>query len=194
MLPDSAYGMIPHSEFIKKHERWLVMTRALNLGVFAVFLMLAYGTFLSFDSDSWLVLHFESQATPIIAFGGGSVAFLVILVRGVSDLRATASEAIAVAATYYDAAEYKEHARVASKMISPLAEHLSEFHIAFDFANGQRKSFTVDAQQYNTLFQGEVGVLIYKQNGEHLFFGQFTSPLQPSASTPVAHSHSRQQW
>jgi len=194
MLPDSAYGMIPYSVFIRKHRKWLAMGRALDFIVLAVFLMFAYGTFLAFDPDFWFVLFIESQSFAIIFLGGMSVASLCVLVWGMSGSLAKASEAKREAVNYYDAVERKGHARVASKMIHQLDEELSEYHIAFDFAYGQRKSFTVNAQQYNTLFQGEVGVLIYKQNGEHLFFGQFTSHRQLSASTPVAHSHSHQQW
>jgi len=135
--------------------------------------MFVYGLLLSFNPDSWLVLFYGSQILAIVIFGGASVAFLGGLIWGVSSVLTAASKVKIEAVTYYNATEHREHARVASKMISPLDEHLTEFHIAIDFANGQRKSFTVNAQQYNAIFEDEVGMIIYKQNGAHLFYGQF---------------------
>ena len=79
--------------------------------------------------------------------------------------------------TYFSATEYSDYARVFSRMMQPPpvgTDGVPTYYVAFDLASGQRKSFTLDAMQYNALVEGEVGILSYKQNGEHLFYGQFS--------------------
>ena len=79
------------------------------------------------------------------------------------------------AAIYFNAIEHRIHAYVVSKMHQQSigADEEDKYHAAFDFFDGQRKSFIVNASQYNSLIEKETGLLIYKQNGMHLFFGDF---------------------
>ena len=47
------------------------------------------------------------------------------------------------------------------------------YYVSFSFPDGARKNFTVDVDAYNTLQENDIGVLIYKENGKHLFFIDF---------------------
>jgi len=191
MLPDSAYGR--QSYDIEKMGNSVIKFFLRTLAIIALVVagVLAYFSFQGFNPDSSVVSFYESQAIVIIMFGLFSIAFLGAAIWIIFYSKIKISDFDAEVVAYHDAVEYKEHARVASKVIQHLEGKPSEFHVVFDFICGQRKSFTVKVQQCKILVEGDVGELIYKQNGEYLYFGQFTQQ-QPSALSPAPHS--RQQW
>jgi len=41
------------------------------------------------------------------------------------------------------------------------------YFVTFEFSNGERKKITVDAKQYGTIFEGDMGVIEYKEYLEH---------------------------
>ena len=56
------------------------------------------------------------------------------------------------------------------------------YYVSFDFADGNRKNFTVDAMQFNALLEGETGMLTYKQNNENFYFEKFVPDLKEAES------------
>ena len=47
------------------------------------------------------------------------------------------------------------------------------YYVSFSFPDGARKNFTVDVDTFNTFQENDIGMLIYKENGKHLFFIDF---------------------
>ena len=90
---------------------------------------------------------------------------------------------IANAKIIKNATTYQVTARVLSKASQVSGDAFSTgtgHFIAFELADRSRKSFAVDAMQNSLVVEGEVGLLTYKQNGEHLIYVDF----QPSRQNP----------
>jgi len=168
--------MITQTEYKRtrrKHQAqfcYVIFMCALLIGVFAIWLIQVL-----FFPEGFLA----SFASNIREVAIGILIISIIGAIGVTVWAVSASLAKMAnykeeAAIYFNAVEHKNHAYVMSKMIQPPSDTEDIiYHVTFDFFDGQRKSFTVDASQYNSLMEKEAGVLVYKQNGTHLFFGDF---------------------
>lgn len=75
-----------------------------------------------------------------------------------------------------NAVEYQEVVKVGSKTSNvggPFFATGTTHFIAFEFPNRVRKTFEVDAVQCSVVFEGETGLLTYKQNKKDLYFVSF---------------------
>ena len=73
------------------------------------------------------------------------------------------------------APERRVPATVISKMTHLNEYHEMVYHVAFALPSGERKNFTPLPALYNTVSEGETGMLTYKEHGEYLFFVHFKS-------------------
>ena len=67
-------------------------------------------------------------------------------------------------------------AKVISKISQVVGDRFSTgtiYHVSFDFPDGSRNSFSVNAVQYSVLVENEVGLLTYKQQEDYMFFVDF---------------------
>ena len=89
-----------------------------------------------------------------------SVAYLVFLIRRERKLFKTA---LSLTATV----------KVVSKEFETVKKGASKHYIAFEFPDRTRKSFQVDIKNYNTILEGDTGLLYYKEQGDRVWFVEF---------------------
>ena len=68
------------------------------------------------------------------------------------------------------------HAVLISKAteVSPVVHaSMSDMYISFEFPDGTRKNFRVNADVYNTILEGEEGILTYHELGDTRVFVSF---------------------
>ena len=49
----------------------------------------------------------------------------------------------------------------------------SSYFIAFSFPDGTRKNLPVSVEEYNTIAEGETGILTYRQDAKYIWFVSF---------------------
>ncbi|MCL2378300.1 MAG: DUF2500 domain-containing protein [Defluviitaleaceae bacterium] len=170
--------MITQSEYkLKLRKAWAVLCFAIATCILII-AVAAYGINQAIHSpESWIISYFFFTpvaaivvfTTAIISMTGGIIWLIIKGLLGTAEFKEKSNR-------YLKATEHRDYACAISKMVQqPVADSDDEttYYISFEFLDGQRKSFTVDALQYNVIFEGEMGLLTYKQNGEHLFFGDF---------------------
>jgi len=73
-----------------------------------------------------------------------------------------------------NAIEIAEHVTVISKVV----HKDTSYYVAFEFPCGKRENVTVDPLQFNTIAEGEGGLLTYKQIETRLIFVSFRANVQ----------------
>ena len=166
-------------EYLRKV--WFVRVTAvlIVIGSTLVLAVCVYGIVSAlFFPENWIAtLFFNDPLYALIFFVPLAVGLPCVITWFAYRTLALKSNFMKEMTIYFNALEYSDYARVFSRMMQPPpvgTDGVPTYYVAFDLASGQRKSFTLDAMQYNALVEGEVGILSYKQNGEHLFYGQFS--------------------
>ena len=59
-----------------------------------------------------------------------------------------------------------------AKVISKTSQILWGF-ISFELSDGNRRNFTVSIEQFNLISENDIGILSYKEQGDHLFLIDF---------------------
>ena len=70
------------------------------------------------------------------------------------------------------ASPVKTPAKVISKAMQNLRARAG-YYVAFALPNGTRKNLKVTVEEYNTMVEGEVGILTYKKYKHHIWFESF---------------------
>lgn len=77
---------------------------------------------------------------------------------------------------FADSPEKSEVVKVISKASNTGGSDVAivtTYFVSFEFPDGNRKNFSVNIAQYNTILENEVGLLTYKEHGNDLMFINF---------------------
>ena len=173
--------MITQAEYkSKRRKAWAIFYAAFLCGV-AIVVVAFYGIIQATHTpEHWIVsAFFLSPSSAIFVFAVAGVTTFGCMVWGIIKMLTLMASFKKETDIYFNAVEHRDHAYVLSKMTQQSISDSDDdtiyttYHVSFEFFDGQRKSFTLDISQYNAVFEGEMGLLTYKQNGNRLFYGNF---------------------
>jgi uncharacterized membrane protein len=147
------------AEIVKKE---LVVISEKGKNIFSFIFIMFFGVFglASFFAGSWSV-----------ALGFSTLVVLLIVLL-MFRLHRTHSANSAFALSHI----FSSQAKVISKASQVLGNPYStgtQYYISFEFQDETRKNFNVIVTQYNTIIEGDIGVLIYRQCETTSFFVDF---------------------
>lgn len=163
----------------KKLFNWMLFIWIMIIGAGICFFI--YGIYQSifFSDGQFALAWFSGDRRSAIALGILGCIVLILL-GGLVPLAVHQVHSNAIA--FRSSPKLTTQAKVLSKTFETDYSYDSEsgssskqeqHFIGFEFSDGRRKNFVVGVAQYNTILENEVGILIYKEHKNRLYFVDF---------------------
>ena len=124
----------------------------------------------------------ETEWFPLLCVAG--VLFIII---GVCVLRFADRRFVSKTSKSFweTVSEQSSQAKLIAKNVQTFSKYVPGYnnqifqnnHFTFEFSDKERKIFQVDNDVYNMFLEGDEGILVYKENGQQLFFVDFRRQL-----------------